>query len=167
MQELIHTLKERRLGILYILKMVPMEIWDWAPNKTMRNTADLANHLACSPLSIYELLQGNLKDEDALNILEKNNMPLNASGLIKNYENGLKRLIEFCNNHLEDSKDIKVQFFYQSIPSTVYNEVLEEIGHEWFHLGQLYVYLKQNGIDLEMGNYYGYKDPDPNIIPNK
>ncbi|WP_455142029.1 DinB family protein [Candidatus Hodarchaeum mangrovi] len=167
MQELIHTLKERRLGILYLLKMVPMEIWDWEPNKNMRNTADLANHLACSPLTICELLQGNLKDENDLISLEKNNMPLNAPGLVKSYENGLKRLIEFCNTHLEDAKEKSVQFFYQNKPSTIYKEVLEEIGHEWFHLGQLYVYLKQNGINLEMGHYYGYKDPDPTIPPTK
>ena len=141
MQELIRTLKERRLGILFILKMTPMEIWDWAPKKTMRNTAELANHLSCSPLSIYELLQGSLKDEKGLSNLEKNNMPLNASGLVKNYEAGLKRLINYCSTHLEDAKEIKVQFFYQSEPSTIYKEVLEEIGHEWFHLGQLYVYL--------------------------
>ena len=53
------------------------------------------------------------------------------------------------------------------VVALIYKEIFEEIGHEWFHLGQLFSYLKQNGVALDMGAYYGYKDPDPDIPPNK
>ncbi|MHA2330275.1 MAG: hypothetical protein ACXACR_17280 [Candidatus Hodarchaeales archaeon] len=49
----------------------------------------------------------------------------------------------------------------------MYKELFGEIGHEWFHLGKLFTYLKQNGVSVDMGAYYGYKDPDPEISPNK
>jgi len=174
MEELIGVLKARRLGVLYILKMVPLELWDWrpepflsSPSSFMKNTSQLANHIACSPLCLYELFQGNILDEETYQNFEKNNMPLNAQGLTNLYEDGLTKLIKFLQDHLEDAHEENIRFFYQTHETSIYKEVFDEIGHEWFHLGQLFTYLRQNGIPVDMGAYYGYKDPDPSIPPNK
>jgi uncharacterized damage-inducible protein DinB len=165
-EKLIQTLTERRLSILFILKLVPLDLWDWKPEKTMRSMSELANHIACSPLGMSELLKGNLPNEESYNLLEKNNMPLNAQGLVKLYEVGLKNLIAYCEAHKDNSRELNVQFYYQTKKSSIYQEIFDEIGHEWFHLGQIYVYLKQNNIHVDMGAYYGYRDPDPSIKPN-
>lgn len=174
MEHLIDNLKTRRLGLLYVLKMIPLELWDWRPESflgsstfPMRTTAQLANHLACSPLCLYEAFQGNIPDEETYKNLERNNMPLNAQGLTKLYEEGLMKLIQFLQNHLEEAHEEKLRFFYQTHNTSIYKEVFDEIGHEWFHLGQLFIYLRQNGIQVDMGAYYGYKDPDPSIQPNE
>jgi len=155
LEELIATLKSRRLGILFILKMIPLDLWDWSPAPSMRSTAQLANHLACSPLAILELFQGNIPDEETYNILESSNMPLNAQGLTKLYEEGLKRLITFLEDHLEDAQIENIKLFYQDHNTSIYKEIFDEIGHEWFHLGQLFTYLRQNGVKIDMGAYYG------------
>jgi len=171
---LIHVLKTRRLGVLYILKMIPLEQWDWRPESSlgtstnlMQTTAQLANHLACSPLCLYEAFKGNIPDEETSENLEKNNMPLNAQGLTKLYEEGLGKLIQFLQDNIEDVHNENLRFFYQTHNTSIYKEVFDEIGHEWFHLGQLFVYLRQNGIQVDMGAYYGYKDPDSSIQPNE
>ncbi|MHA1215379.1 MAG: DinB family protein [Candidatus Hodarchaeales archaeon] len=167
MEFLVEKLKERRLGIVFILKMVPLELWEWKPHESMRSTSELAFHLASSPMIMYELLKGDLKTQEEFQNLEKSNMPINASGFVKLYDSGLNRLLNFCSEHIEDAHELQIQFFYQKEKTSIYNEVFDEIGHEWFHLGQLYVYLKQNGVPIDMGAYYGYKDPDPSIPPNK
>ncbi|MHA2305385.1 MAG: DinB family protein [Candidatus Hodarchaeales archaeon] len=166
MEELIRILQARRIGILYILKMIPLELFEWAPTD-MRSTSKLANHIACAPLCLYEGLKGNIPDENTYKNLEKNNMPLNAQGLIKLYEEGLSKLINYLEDHLEDALDENIQLFYQDHRTSMYKEVFGEIGHLWFHLGQLFTYLKQNGVPIDMGAYYGYKDPDPSIQPNE
>ncbi|MFX1282747.1 MAG: DinB family protein [Promethearchaeota archaeon] len=166
MEELIATLKARRLGILFILKMVPLDLWDWSPIPSMRNTAQLANHLAYSPLAILELFQGNILDEETYNNLEASNMPLNSQGLTKLYEEGLQKLISYLEDHIEDARVENIKLFYQDHNTSIYKEIFDEIGHEWFHLGQLFTYLRQNGVKIDMGAYYGYRDPDPEISPN-
>ncbi|NHJ02644.1 MAG: DinB family protein [Candidatus Heimdallarchaeota archaeon] len=166
MEKLIATLRDRRLGIQYILKMVPLEIWDWKPSSEMRSTAELANHLACAPLSLLEGVKGYLGDEQSYIKLEENNLPFNAQGLVKTYDEGLNKLLSYLEAHIDDAHEKTIQFFYQKTKSSLYNEVFGEIGHEWFHLGQLFTYLKQNGVNLDMGAYYGYKDPDPSRYPN-
>lgn len=167
LEELIMTLKSRRLGILFILKMVPLELWEWKPEPTMKSTAQLANHLACSPMAILELLKGNILDEDSYNTLEVTNMPLNAHGLVKLYENGLAALISYLEEHLEDAHEKTIKLFYQEHKTSIFKEVFDEIGHEWFHLGQLFTYLRQNSVQVDMGAYYGYRDPDPEISPTE
>ena len=167
MEELIETLKKRRLAVLFILKMIPLELWDWRPDPSMKSTSQLANHLACSPLAILELLCGNIPDEETYNNLEAGNMPLNAQGLTKLYNEGLQKLISFLEEHIEDARVENIKFFYQEHNSSIYQEIFDEIGHEWFHLGQLFTYLRQNNVPIDMGAYYGYKDPNPSIPPNK
>lgn len=167
MEELIATLRSRRLGILFILKMIPLDLWDWKPHPSMRTTAQLANHLACSPLAILELLRGGIPDEEKYNNLEKNNMPINAQGLTNLYEQSLEKLISYLQEHLEDAREESIKFFYQDHNTSIYKEIFDEIGHEWLHLGQLFTYLKQNGVAIDMGSYYGYKDPDLDIPPNE
>jgi uncharacterized damage-inducible protein DinB len=167
LEELLATLRSRRIGILFILKMIPLDLWDWKPNPNMRSTAQLGNHLACSPLAILELLRGNIPDEETYNDLEKNNMPINAQGLTNLYEQSLEKLISYLKEHLEDAREENIKFFYQDHNTSIYKEIFDEIGHEWFHLGQLFTYLKQNEVAVDMGAYYGYKDPDPDIPPNE
>lgn len=147
--------------------MVPLDLWDWKPNPSMRSTAELGNHLACSPLGILELLRGNISNEEKYNDLEKNNMPINAQGLTHLYDQSLSKLLSYLQEHLENARTENIRFFYQDHDTSMYKEAFDEIGHEWFHLGQLYTYLRQNGIPIDMGAYYGYKDPDPNLPPNK
>ncbi|MFX0065283.1 MAG: DinB family protein [Candidatus Hermodarchaeota archaeon] len=167
MQKLIDTLKNRRKGILFVLKMVPEELWDWKPEHSMRTVAELANHLALAPLSMLELLRGELKDGEAFMKLEKENMAPNPRELTKVYEQSLSKLILFLEEHIEDAHEEKIKLFYQDHLTSLYKEIFEEIGHEWFHLGQLFTYLRQKGVPIDMGAYYGYKDPDPNIPPNE
>ena len=167
MEELIRILKERRIGILYILKMVPSELWDWKPAQSMRTTAVLANHLTCSPMNLYKGFVDPFPDEESWMAFEENKMPLNAQGLVKLYEKGLEKLIAFLEEHLEDAHEKQIQFWYQEEKSSIYEEVFGEIGHEWFHVGQLFTYLKQKGVPVDQGAYYGYRDPDETIPPNK
>ena len=167
MQKLIEVLKSNRIGILYVLKMIPQKLMEWRPEKSMRSTAELANHLACAPLSLHEGLKGNLKDEESYIHLQKKHLPTNAQGFVKLYENGLKKLISFLQEHINDAHEKKIQFFYQTEKSSIYEEVFGEIGHQWLHLGQLFVYLRQNNVKVDMGAYYGYKDPDTSIPPLK
>ena len=166
MEELIRILRTRRLGILYILKMIPLDLWDWSP-EFMKSTSELANHLSCAPLCLYENLKGNIPDGETYQKLEKNNMPLNAQGLVKLYEEGLSKLISYLEDHLDEAFEENIQLFYLEHKTSIYKEVFSEIGHQWFHLGQLYTYLKQNCVPIDMRAYYGYKDPDPSIPPNE
>ena len=167
MEELIRILKGQRIGICYILKMVPSELWNWKPTHNMRTTAELANHLACAPMMLYEGLIGHIPDEESYVGLEKDEMPENSQGLVELYEKGLKTLIGFLEEHIEDAHEKQIQFWYQTEKASIYEETFGEIGHELLHLGQLFVYLKQNGVPVDMGAYYGYKDPDETIPPNK
>ncbi len=166
MEELIAVLQKRRLGIVYLLKMIPLDIWDWKPGSGMRSTAELANHLASSPMMLLELFKGELKSGEEFGELEKQNFPLNAQGLVKLYDEGLEKIIAYLNEHLEDAREKNVKFFYQEKKTSLYHEIFEEIGHEWFHSGQLFTYLRINNIAVDMGAYYGYKDPDESIPPN-
>jgi hypothetical protein len=75
-------------------------------------------------------------------------------------------LISFLEEHIEDAHEEDFRFFYQDHNTSIYKEVFDDIGHIWFHLGQLFIYLKQNNVFVDMGAYYGYKDPDPTIPPN-
>jgi uncharacterized damage-inducible protein DinB len=165
MENLIQKLKDYRRGILYVLKMIPTVIWEWKPEQSMRTTGALATHLACAPLSLLEGLKGNIPDEVAYVNLEKKHRPEDSQGLVKLYEDGLERLVVYLKDHLEDAHEKKIQFYYQTEKTTIYEEVFGELGHEWFHLGQLFIYLKQNGVPVDMGSYYGYKDPDPSKYP--
>lgn len=167
LEELIATLRSRRLGILFILKLIPLDLWDWKPDPSMKSTAQLANHLACSPLAILELIRGAIPDEETYNNLESTNTPLNAQGLTKLYEEGLSKLINYLEDHLEDARVENIKLFYRECNSSIYTEIFDEIGHEWFHQGQLFTYLRQNGVNVDMFAYYGFKDPDPEIPPNK
>lgn len=167
MEELIATLKKRRLAILFILKMIPLELWDWKPDPKMKSTSQLANHLACSPVAILELLRGKIPNEDTYNKLESDNMPLNAQGLTKLYDEGVKKLISYLEDHIEDARTENIKLFYQEHETSIYKEIFDEIGHEWFHLGQVFTYLRQNGVNISMWAYYGIKDPDPTVPPNK
>ncbi|MFX1252514.1 MAG: DinB family protein [Promethearchaeota archaeon] len=167
MQKLIHILKERRRGILFVLKMISSELWDWKPEQSMKTTAQLAYHLASAPLSLFKGLQSQISNKKTALNPEIENIPSSVQGLTDLYEQGLLKLISFLEEHLEDAHELKIQFFYQKQPSSIYKEVFDEIGHEWFHLGQLFTYLKQNRIPIDMGTYYGYEDPDPNIPPNE
>ena len=167
MEELMHILKGQRIGILYLLKMVPLELWEWKPAPNMRTTAELATHLACAPMSLYKGMVDPFPDEKAYVAFEEENRPPNAQGLVKLYEEGLKKLVVFLEEHLEDAHKKQIQFWYQEEQSSIYKEVFGEIGHEWLHVGQLFTYLKQNGVPVDMGTYYCYKDPDPTIPPNK
>ncbi len=147
--------------------MIPLESMEWRPEKSMRSVADLANHLACTPLSLYEGLTGKINDEQSYIDLEKKNKPSNAQGFVKLYEDGLRKLISYLEEHIDDAHEKKIHFFYQTEKSSIYEEVFSDIGHQWFHLGQLFVYLRQNNVKIDMGVYYGYKDPDESIPPNK
>ena len=166
LDKLIEKLKERRKGIVFILKMTALDIWDWSPSPSSKNTAKLANHLASSPLMMYELFKGKLKTPEEFEELEKQNIPLNAQGLVKLYDTGLKKLIIFLEDNLEEAHDKNMKFFYQEEKTSLYKEIFDEIGHEWFHLGQLFTYLRANEISVDMGAYYGFKDPDPSTPPN-
>jgi len=136
MKELIERLRSRRLGILFILKMISAHLWNWKPSSSMKNTAKLASHLACGPLALLELIKGTIPNEELYIALENNNRPKDAQGLVRLYENGLKSLIEYLKEHIEDAREEKIDLFYAEHPSSIYNEVFSEIGHEWFHLGQ-------------------------------
>ena len=166
MEYLIEQLKERRKGIVFILKMVSLDIWEWSPSSSSKTTASLANHLASSPLMMYELLKGDLNTPEQFQELEKQNLPLNTQGLVKLYDMGLTKLIEFLEDNIETAREKNVKLFYKEEKTSLYKEIFEELGHEWFHLGQLFTYLRANGIDVNMGAYYGYEDPDPSIPPN-
>ena len=146
--------------------MVSLDIWDWSPSPSTKTTSALANHLASSPLMMYELLKGELKSPEEFEELEKQNLPLNAQGLVKLYDMGLNKLIDYAEENLETAFDNNIQFFYQDEKSSLYEEIFGEIGHHWFHLGQLFAYLRANNIPVDMGAYYGFKDPDPSIPPN-
>ncbi|MFX0092144.1 MAG: hypothetical protein ACFFBD_10320, partial [Candidatus Hodarchaeota archaeon] len=113
-----------------------------------------------------ELLRGDLKTPEAFAKLENDNKASNPQELTSAYEKNLLKLISFLKGHLEDAHELNIELFYLNHPTSLYKEIFDEIGHEWFHLGQLFVYLRQNGIPVDMGAYYGYKDPDPNIPPN-
>ncbi|MFQ5978170.1 MAG: DinB family protein [Candidatus Heimdallarchaeota archaeon] len=167
MDELISRLKSRRLGILSLLKMVPDELWDWKPNVSMRSTAELASHLACGPLALLKLLKGAIPNEKSYFALEKDHRPKNAGEAVQLYEAGLQRLIAYLKEHIGDARENQIELFYLQHPTSIYAEVFGEIGHEWFHLGQLFTHLRQNSVSVDMGAYYGYKDPDSNRPPNK
>jgi len=166
MEKLIDKLKERRKGVVFILKMITLEIWDWSPSTSSKTTAVLANHLASSPLMMYEILKGNLKTPEEFEELEKQNIPINPQGLVKSYDKGLSKLIKYLEENIEEAQDNNIKLFYQEEKTSLYNEIFDEIGHEWFHLGQLFTYLRANDISVDMGTYYGYKDPDPSTPPN-
>jgi uncharacterized damage-inducible protein DinB len=165
-EKLIEKLKDRRKGIVFILKMISLDIWDWSPSPSSKSTGILANHLASSPLMMYELLRGELKTAEEFEELEKQNLPMNAQGLVKLYDMGLEKLISYLEEKLDEAHEKNVKFFYQDEKSSLYEEVFGEIGHSWFHLGQLFTYLRANKIPVDMGSYYGYSDPDPTIPPN-
>ena len=99
--------------------------------------------------------------------LEKEYMPTSTKGFVKLYDEGLSRLTSYLKKHVSDAHEKKIQFFYHEHKSSIYDEVFDEMGHQWFHLGQLFIYLRQNKVDIDMGAYYGYKDPDPSIPPSE
>ena len=167
MEHLIQNLQKRRLGVLYILKMIPVRIWNWRPEPKLRTTAELATHLAASPMMLWEAFQGKIPDEETYVKTEKARQPNSAQGLVALYEDGLAKLVSYLKAHLNDSHEKTIQFFYHDQKSSIYEEVFNEIGHQWFHLGQLFVYLRQNTVNVDMGAYYGYKDPDPTVSPQK
>lgn len=147
--------------------MIPPSIWDWKPNISMRSTSELALHLACSPLAILELLKGNIPDGESYKAFEDNNMTSDAQGMVLLYNKGLNRLIEYLEKHLTEARTENIELFYEEHPTSLYKEVFSEIGHEWLHLGQLFIYLRQNGVSVDMGAYYGFRDPNPDIQPIK
>lgn len=129
--------------------------------------SELANHIACSPIVLLETFKGQIPDTAAYLAIEETNMPTNAQGLAQLYETGLNQLISYLESHLEEAYHENIKLFYESHLTSMYQEVFNDIGHCWFHLGQLFVYLRQKGVHVEMGTYYGFRDPNPNIYPNE
>ncbi|MHA2347364.1 MAG: DinB family protein [Candidatus Hodarchaeales archaeon] len=166
MERLISTLQKRRKGVNYLLKMISLKIWDWRPHENCRSTVELATHLASSPLMLLKLLKGEITSTDGFNMYEKQQLPLNAEGLVNLYNTSLNKLLTYLEQHLDEARNENILFFYKKEKTSIYHEVFEEIGHEWFHLGQLFTYLRSNGVSVDMGAYYGYKDPDPSLKPN-
>jgi len=167
MQHLIKTLQHRRKGIVFILKMIPDNLWHWCPADGMRTISQLATHLGSGPTVLLKLFQDQIPDEAAYRAIEEINTPVNAHQLIQNYDSGLIHLISYIEANLDVIHKENIKWFYTENPSSIYREVFDDIGHCWFHLGQLYIYLRQNGVPINMGAYYGFKDPDPNVPPNK
>jgi len=167
MEKLIQTLRQRRTGILFILKVIPPDLWNWKPSNGMRTMSELANHIACSPIALFKVFQGQIPDSATYLTLEETNKPTDAQGLVQLYETGLNQLISYLETHIEEVYLTNIQLFYEEHSTSMYQEVFNDIGHCWFHLGQLFVYLRQKGVPVEMGTYYGYKDPDPNMPPNE
>ncbi|MFW9915481.1 MAG: DinB family protein [Candidatus Thorarchaeota archaeon] len=167
MEELISYLLYRRLGNLFVLKMIPAELWDWKPILAMRSVSELANHLACAPLCLFEVFRGTVTDESSYKDIEAKNFPGDAQGLVQVYERGLEKLIAYLRQHIDEAHEENIKGFYQQPYSSLYKEVLHHIGHEWFHLGQLFTYLRQNGVEIDAMVYYGYRDPDSGSPPNK
>ncbi|MFX0113294.1 MAG: DinB family protein [Candidatus Hodarchaeota archaeon] len=163
MEKLIQHLKNRRLGIVYILKMVSSELWDWQRSTRMKNIADLVNHLSCVLLAFLELLKGNMPDGKSHTLLEQKYQPQNAQEAVRIYNKSLIQLLNYLEELLEDVYENSIFFFYLDHPSSIFKETFEEIRHEWFHLGQIFTYLRQNNFSVDMGVYYGFKDPNPNI----
>jgi uncharacterized damage-inducible protein DinB len=167
LEELISYLLYRRLGNLFVLKMIPTELWDWKSHSTLRSISELANHLACAPLCLFEVFRETVTDEQSYRDIEAKNFPEDAQGLVQVYERGLEELITYLREHIGEAREENIKGFYQQPYSSLYKEVLHHIGHEWFHLGQLFTYLKQNGVEIEDMVYYGYKDPNSEVPPNE
>ncbi|MHA1449460.1 MAG: DinB family protein [Candidatus Hodarchaeales archaeon] len=166
MLELIKVLENRRLGTLFILKMIPQNLWDWKPADDMKSMGDLANHLARDPIAMLAMFRGEITEE-TYQSAEKGLTLTDAPSLVKTYEKGLKELISYLEENIENAREKNLKLFYRESPTSLYSEVFEMIGHQWFHLGQLFTYLRINGVKVNMGAYYGYQDPDPDIPPNK
>jgi uncharacterized damage-inducible protein DinB len=165
MEKLIEILQSYRLGFLYVLKMVPPHCWDWRPEPTMKTTAELATHVAASPLQLGESLRGNIPDLETYEHREQSLIPTDAQGLVALYEEGLTNLISYLQDHVEDAHATTLQLYFRDHKTSIYEEVISEITHQWFHLGQLFVYLRQNQITIDTNTYYGTQDPDPSIPP--
>ena len=93
MERLIEQLQSRRLGVLYILKMVSVRSWDWRPEPKMKTTAELAAHLAASPMLLWEALRGTIPDEETYEQRGKELMPDSPPDLVVLYEEGLSKLV--------------------------------------------------------------------------
>ena len=132
MERLIKKLKGRRLGVLYILKMVPKRLWDWKPQPNSRSTAELANHLAATPMILCDAFHGKIPDAETYETLEKEHMVDSPKRLVKLYEEGLSKLLSYLKKHVSDAHDEKIQFFYHEKKSSIYDEVFDEMGHQWF-----------------------------------
>ena len=121
MEELISTLRDRRKGILYLLKMISPRAWDYKPHPTCRSTAELANHLASSPLMLLKLFKGEINSADDFNTQEKKNQPSDAEGLVILYESSLNNLISYLEKHLVEAKTENISFFYKEKKTSLYH----------------------------------------------
>ena len=166
-EELIETLRERRLGTIFVVKMIPESLWDWKPTSDMRPISDLANHLVNGPTILLELIQGNIPNPESYNAFIEKIRKKNAQELTELFEKGLNNLITYLEEHKEAANQ-EIKLFPEKVfrTSTVGAEVFFEIQHQWLHLGQLVTYLRQNDIPVGEGAYSGFEDPDPSIPPN-
>ena len=111
MRGLIRGLENRRLGTLFILKMIPPNLWDWKPADDMKIMSDLANHLAGDPLAMLGLFRGEITAGEDYQKIEKEITSTDAPGLVKTYDRGLKELLSYLEENVDTAREKKLKLF--------------------------------------------------------
>jgi len=145
------TLAVRTTGAL--LEKVTPELWNFRPREEMRTVLELANHLTQIPLLDLAILQEQPQEE--IQRLEQTLSASDASHLRANMENGLFELSVYMNGLSEYDFLHKVSTpFYMEQGSTQAKWLVEIVTHTFHHRGQLFTYLKESGVAINMYDLY-------------
>ncbi len=130
---------------------------DFVPTKGMRSLIDLVNHLAQSPLMDPAVYSSELKSVEAAQKREGELYRKDIEGALDVFDEGIERAIQrFSNMSDKELLEKRLLPFYETGERKNWAYYISEMTrHLAMHKMQLWMYLKLNGLDVNMMTYYG------------
>ncbi len=136
-----------------LLEKVTPELWGFRPREEMRTVLELANHLTQIPLVDLAILQERSQEE--VHALEQALSASDAPHMRANMENGLNELSAYMSGLSEhDFLHKQSKPFYMEHGSTQAKWLVEIVTHAFHHRAQLFTYLKESGVAINMFDLY-------------
>ncbi|MFX1560414.1 MAG: hypothetical protein ACFFBL_07485 [Promethearchaeota archaeon] len=131
--------------------------YDFVPSKGMRTLKELVNHLAQIPLMDPAVYSSELDSEEAFKKRERDLYREDIDSALEVYDEGTESVMKrFSKMSEEDLLEKNLQPFYEAGEKRNWAYYIPEMTrHIAMHKIQLWMYLKLDGLDVNMMTYYG------------
>ncbi|MFW9870435.1 MAG: hypothetical protein ACFFEL_12485 [Candidatus Thorarchaeota archaeon] len=140
-----------------VIDKTKMANLDLVPSKGMRSLIELVNHLAQIPMIDPAVYSSELDSEEAFKKREMKLHSADIDGALVVFDDGIQNA-ETRFREMSDEELLKKNmrpFYETGEPKNWAYYIPEMTRHIAMHKMQLWMYLKLDGLDLDMMTYYG------------
>lgn len=140
-----------------VIDKAKMANLDFVPSKGMRSLIELVNHLAQIPMIDPAVYSSELDSEEAFKKREMKLHSADIDGALVVFDDGIQNA-ETRFHEMSDKELLKKNmrpFYETGEPKNWAYYIPEMTRHIAMHKMQLWMYLKLDGLDLDMMTYYG------------